>query len=328
MNTHYLTLAPRDPLISRDGRPFGNNQGTRMKSLEWFYPSVLAGSLRSLLGKQVAAGFTPLTIEMLKKVAIAGPLPCLNDELYYPAPQDLLVYEDDAKKKDDAQKRQFMCLRPSSKLNGAGCNLPHPDLLPMQITQDVKQAPAPAFWSLKRLIPWLLEKDIEIPPAEPALNSGFLNAPQKEARTHVAIAPASGTAQEGMLFTSMGLDLGGWNHGAPVNLAARVQIQSDSPWVEALSALNAFHPLGGERRLLHWQVHRQATSSKVWDCPDEVREALQHKNKVRMVLATPALFREGWKPAWLNDQLQGCPPGTSVTLKLVAACTGRRAVQC
>jgi len=320
MNAHYLTLTPRDPLIARDGRPFGNTQGTRMKSLEWLYPSVLAGSLRSLLGKQLAAGFTPLTVEMLKKIAIAGPLPWLNGELYYPAPRDLLVYECDAKKKDDTNKRQLMRLSPLQPANGAGCNLPHPDLLPMQITADVKPALAPAFWSLKRLIPWLLEKDCEVPPAEPAVNSGFLNAPQKEARTHVAIAPDSGTAQEGMLFTSMGLDFGGWNHGAPVNLVARVQTQSDNPWAEALVALNAFHPLGGERRLLHWQA---TDSSQSWDCPSEVREALQHADQVRLVLATPALFRYGWKPAWLNDQLQGCPPGTSVTLKLVAACTGR-----
>jgi len=314
MNTHYLTLTPRDPLIARDGRPFGNTQGTRMKSLEWFYPSVLAGSLRSLLGKQMAAGFNPLTVVMLKKITIAGPLPLLKGELYYPAPRDLLVYEDDAK------KRKLMCLRPSPMSNGAGCNLPYPDLLPMQITADVKPALAPAFWSSTRLIPWLLEKDCEVPPADPAVASGFLNAPQKEARTHVMIAPASGTAQEGMLFTSMGLDLGGWNHGSSVNLAARVQTQSDSPWAEALAAFDAFHPLGGERRLLHWQA---TDSSQSWNCPGEVRQALQHAPQVRLVLATPALFRDGWKPGWLNDQLQGCPPGTSVTLKLVAACTGR-----
>jgi len=37
-----------------------------------------------------------------------------------------------------------------------------------------------------------------------------------------------------------------------------------------------------------------------------------------MVLATPAVFsRDGWKPAWLNEQLIGSPPGSDVTLQMV-----------
>ena len=44
----WLSLTPRDPVVARDGRPFSS--GLRMKSLDWLYPSVLAGSLRTLLG--------------------------------------------------------------------------------------------------------------------------------------------------------------------------------------------------------------------------------------------------------------------------------------
>jgi CRISPR-associated protein Cmr3 len=43
-----ILITPLDPVIARDGRPF--NAGTRMKGLDWPYPSVLAGSLRTLLG--------------------------------------------------------------------------------------------------------------------------------------------------------------------------------------------------------------------------------------------------------------------------------------
>ncbi|MGH9830881.1 MAG: type III-B CRISPR module-associated Cmr3 family protein, partial [Blastocatellia bacterium] len=39
--------------------------------------------------------------------------------------------------------------------------------------------------------------------------------------------------------------------------------------------------------------------------------------RIRMVLATPAIFRDGWKPGWLNDELVGTPPGATVSLRLV-----------
>jgi CRISPR-associated protein Cmr3 len=40
-------------------------------------------------------------------------------------------------------------------------------------------------------------------------------------------------------------------------------------------------------------------------------------------LATPAIFRGGWKPGWLNARLEGTPPGSKVTLKLVGVSNGR-----
>lgn len=43
----YLKITSHDPIIARDGRPFG--LGIRMKSLDWPYPSVLAGSVRTML---------------------------------------------------------------------------------------------------------------------------------------------------------------------------------------------------------------------------------------------------------------------------------------
>ena len=54
--TYQIEIQARDPLIARDGRPFGAGQGFRMHSLGWLLPSVTAGSVRSLLGK-CAGGF-------------------------------------------------------------------------------------------------------------------------------------------------------------------------------------------------------------------------------------------------------------------------------
>ena len=47
---------------------------------------------------------------------------------------------------------------------------------------------------------------------------------------------------------------------------------------------------------------------------------------VRMVLATPALFEHGWKPAWIDrTSRKGSPPGLDgVQLELVSAAVPRR----
>ena len=40
-----------------------------------------------------------------------------------------------------------------------------------------------------------------------------------------------------------------------------------------------------------------------------------------MVLTTPAIFKQGWKPGWINDELMGDLKG--VKLKLVGVSNGR-----
>ncbi len=44
--TTTLDITCRDPIVARDGRPFGRGQSTRMRSLTWPTPSLVAGSLR------------------------------------------------------------------------------------------------------------------------------------------------------------------------------------------------------------------------------------------------------------------------------------------
>jgi CRISPR-associated protein Cmr3 len=88
--TTYLSIIPHDPIIARDGRPFGIGQGIRMKSLNWPYPSVLAGSFRTMLGKLTGADFKQnVTAEALKMISVAGPLPLLDGQIFFPAPKDI-----------------------------------------------------------------------------------------------------------------------------------------------------------------------------------------------------------------------------------------------
>jgi CRISPR-associated protein Cmr3 len=43
-------MEPHDPLLVRDGRPFGSNPGARARSLLFPFPSTIAGGMRTRAG--------------------------------------------------------------------------------------------------------------------------------------------------------------------------------------------------------------------------------------------------------------------------------------
>jgi len=315
---HYLTLTPRDPLIARDGRPFGANAGNRMRSLDWLYPSVLAGSLRTLLGKQ-NGGFNPETVKKLKALAVSGPFPRIGDSLFFPRPLDCVVRE-------EIGKRACFGVRPAHFDSGEGCDLPiglRPVLLSDGAGCDFKPAKLPGFWSAGMLAAWLANPTgggFDSPPESATGSKEFLDLPPEDSRTHVKMDPASGVGAEGELFSTTGLVFTTAD-GQPLQMAARVEESND--FDESLTKLDCLHPLGGERRLAHW---RRGQSASAWTCPGSIVEALKGAQLVRMVLATPAIFKAGWKPGWLDQGehgLEGTPPGSSVKLRLAGVVADR-----
>lgn len=313
MNTVTLQITARDPIVSRDGRPFGSvggAQGNRMRSVGWPLPSVVAGSLRTALGKRVGREFSQATATELLATSVAGLFPMADGRLYLPAPHDCVVHEDKGP------------LRARPRCKGAdGCDWPAPGLRPVMVSlddaeKDFKPEDAPAWWPLESYANWLADRS-ELPAFKDG--STFLGAPSTEERTHVALDPDTGAAAESLLFTTSALPLRflpcfGADRKAPfckryaeITLRSRVEA---SGWAsDAARGLDDLHPLGGERRLVHWQ----AIDDDIWKCPGTVATALGRSDPirgVRMDLLTPAIFDDGWKPGWLDGQLTGTPPGT------------------
>src|SRR5689334_15770755 len=92
-------IEPRDPLIVRDGRPFGPDPGARAATLPFPFPSTVAGGLRGLAGRTVAQGFNPsLKSDVLTRVRLRGPLLVELDEQqqptwFAPAPADASIHQ-------------------------------------------------------------------------------------------------------------------------------------------------------------------------------------------------------------------------------------------
>ncbi len=106
---------------------------------------------------------------------------------------------------------------------------------------------------------------------------------------------------------------------AEITLSARVTI--DEKAFEHVEDLNTWHPLGGERRLVHW---KQSDAANLWECPEAVKAALGAATRIRMVLATPAIFEHGWRPNWLDAiTLTGKPTSYGPMLKLVGVINAR-----
>lgn len=313
-----LQVTPNDPLVARDGRPFGAGQGNRMRGLPWLLPSVVAGSFRTALVKAGSGDFSCDVPQRLMQIAVAGLFPVHNGQLYLPAPNDAVLAPD---KKEP--------LRVVPQPITVGCDLPEDGLRPVMLSEaqageDFKPAEVPAWWPVDNYAEWLLGKGV-------SFDSSFLRGPLQETRDHVCLDAERGAAAEGQIFATAGLNVTrlprfGVDGSRPlherlaeITLSGRITIPASETAFKIGQQFGIWHPLGGERRMVHWQQEAAVTTG--WNCPAGIRSALATATKVRMVLATPAVFKDGWKPGWLTTGLEGEQSG--VKLKLVGASIGR-----
>jgi CRISPR-associated protein Cmr3 len=318
-----LQLTPHDPLVARDGRPFGAGQGQRMRGLPWPLPSVVAGSFRTALVKAGSGDFSGDIPQRLMQIAVAGVFPVRDGGLYLPAPNDAVAAPNE-------NGKGIKCLHRvvPQPLTG-GCDLPADSLRPVMLSEsqageDFKPAEVPGWWPVGKYAEWLLGKEVCFDPS-------FLRGPLQETRDHVCLDAERGAAAEGQIFATAGLNVTrlprfGVDGSRPlherlaeITLSGRITIPDSETALTIGQQFGIWHPLGGERRMVHWR--QEAAETTGWNCPAGIRSALATATKVRMVLATPAVFKDGWKPGWLTTGLEGDFFG--VKLKLVGASNGR-----
>lgn len=293
--SHTLQLLPRDPVIARDGRPFGDAGVTRQHALPWLLPGTLAGAVRTLLGRKAGQSFDADTIESLKSVSVHGPFPVSEGQLFLPAPGDALATADG----------RCVRLQPAALPQGCGTDLPA-GLMPVLPPQDCglqKYVAVPAWWSLESIVEWLCGQ----PDAGWLGNAErFRMAATVDERTHVRIDPKSLAAEKQKLFSTQGividrlLDPSGKSH--PAELVCRVDSLAPD-YRRILDCLDALVPVGGERRTIRFRAAEGADSGHL-QCPAAIATHMANVrpgDRIRMVLAAPALFSAGWRPGWLNS---------------------------
>ena len=299
--TAYYTLQPHDSLVLRDNRFFG---GSAMHSSDWISPSVMAGSVRTVIGKSKGK----FDHAELRKVAVAGPFPVQAGQLAFTPPCDLVAME-------VGGKIHIWNVKPGEYLAGQGCDLPA-GIKPAMLDKNApagKPVMVPGFWKLDHMIRWLVNPS-DTKEYSSSKDLSDLESPMFEERTHLEVEDSTKAAKPHMLFTCTGLAL-------PVKGTSSYALSVRISDADSLKQNQFIHPVGGERRLVDWTLENQKPSG--WECPKEIQASLATAKKVRMVLATPATFTNGWRPDWIDDSLEGVVPGTSVKVKLVSACVPR-----
>ncbi|MBS1874708.1 MAG: type III-B CRISPR module-associated protein Cmr3 [Acidobacteria bacterium] len=295
----HLRVEPHDPLIARDGRPFGAAEGGRMKTVDWLYPSVLAGTVRTLLGELAGLDFQRLaTIQALNGLAVHGPIAARNGQLFVAPPKDCVRHP---------KTGMYYAARPRAFEQDQGWDLAAPGLLPVllpdELREDFKPERPPALWSMKAAADWLGNP----PGGGFSVDSGDkVDKLDTHERTHVKIEAGSGAAEEGKLFTTTGIEF-------PSGLHMSARVGADEIG-EPLRRWSGLHSMGGERRLSRFSVE----PGDAWNCPEGAAKALGGSTRIRMQLVTPAIFSAGWRPEWITRREQ-----TGEELTLVSAAMDR-----
>ncbi len=318
-----------EPLSFGDGRPFSADAGSlERKSLLLPFPSTLYGALAPHLSAPAPGGAANQAMEL------QGPLLACDGQMLFPLPLDAIPLD-----KDGSQ--YLLPLRPRDDLKDC-CDLPDgvaevlsADLNAVEDQGYKRQKEASQhFVRVEDMVSWLTYG------GECPQGITKVLTPEEERRFGVAIDLDSQTAARGMLYSVSGHRFGPTarskdatisHEWSRYSLVVRTKTENNQPLPEQ----KCVH-LGAENRhAVLTRVHQEANQHERrmnpeaceaggpgdFACPAEVREALKKSGgRVRLTLATPAQFSEGWKPEWLTSTC----PFVNIEFKLVAAAVGRR----
>ena len=306
--SRVVMLEPLAPIIVRSGRPFDFQAGT--DAARFPPPSTLAGCLRTAWARETQTAFGP----GLAEHAAAGPLLVRLDG--DGRPQPLVPKPADAHYFGYAKEARCVRAEPGAFADDCGADLP-PGLEPVRLAEEVdgKASLGPRWWSWADLIAW--RDDPKQAPEHAQLTKNGWSPPAGDRRTHVAIDGDTLAADAGRLFQTEGLVLEADN--AWLDKPDTPDLRLLARFSEPLAA-GLVH-LGGERRLA--RLHPAPQSD--WPRPPEGWfSRIRSHGGLTLTLLTPAIFARGYRPDWLDDTLQGEPPGApGLRLQLVAAALER-----
>ena len=299
-------IEPHDPLIVRDGKPFGPNPGARATSLAFPFPSTTTGGARTRAGLDDKGNFNTALIDTVKKISVRGPLlvELVKDgtaitNWLFPAPADALLFP----KEQDEKAAIVTRLVPLKLFDDTITDFDNKNedglwfIGPPVSNGSKPTKDAPRFWNQKDFMQWLRtptnqEKQLEL--------LGH-NGPTPEERLHVSIDPNTGAAIDGALFETTGLE---FTHTkkhqlqTARRLALAVIIDDEKQPKEGLTSF------GGERRIVSWQK----SESDFLECPPMLADQIVNDGACRVLLLTPAYFNNGYRPAWIEQSREGVKP--------------------
>ncbi len=302
-------IEPHDPLIVRDGRPFGPDPSARAVSLSFPFPSTTTGGVRTRAGLKADGVFDTSQIERVKQIKVRGPLLVQLaqsedkiEQWLVPAPADALLLE--SKKKGQVLCKRLVPLKIYEGAETVSTNDGIPLMLvgPVQSDRHKPSKEAPPYWRWDAFQEWLVAPSDHEQPLVTLGNSG----PGQEHRLHVSMNPETWTAKEGALFETSGLEFTspGRDYETRLSRARRLALAVVVDRREAPGIVAGLARLGGERRMVSWR----RSNSDLPECPPKLLTAIIKQKACRVLLLTPACFEEGYRPRWLVEPRDGVQP--------------------
>ncbi len=280
-------LEARDPIIFRDGRPFGD-PGARASSLSFPFPSTIAGGVRSRAGLDAQGHFQRGKINEVKQIVIKGPFLVELAETgniqnwLVPAPMDLVILNNASNDETKGNIKKLVPIdMPEDSFTDLQTDFPNLSLVGMTKADPSKAHKlATRFWYWKKLEEWLNNSENKL---EVNLSELGHKGPSLDIRTHVSIVSESQTAREGALFQTQGLEFTYQKQADKklVNLTRlALAVQTEANLREGVATL------GGERRIVTW--HKNNDSIPFAKCPDKIKKEILCTKVCRVLLLTPA----------------------------------------
>lgn len=293
---HTYLITPHAPLLLRKGK---STRGERADDSFLFpLPGTVAGMLRTAWADAQNKSF-----DEAKEQACGGHLLARIEKgdvkSLFPKPADAYYA------KEGESGKRLCRLSPGRIVNGGGCDLPD-GLLPLFLPNDAgesKPVDGPEWWTEETMRHWLSGK------TDMAVDKLGSKPLPTDTRAHVKMDANTYSGVKGHLFRSTGVDLmnqkkeneRGWQEHRYALLARFAQ--DISPGLVRLGS-------GGRLSSLE--------QSGVWPkMPEDLAKELEKAKRIRLILVTPAVFKNGWLPDDIDANSPESPiHGVKFKLKL------------
>ncbi len=336
-------IEPRDPLIVREGRPFGSDPGAQATSLPFPFPSTLAGGARARSALDTDGTFKydrndEKNLAELKKIRVRGPLlvqladegdaiaKYLDEDAWLvPVPNDVQFFDSGSRDNETQEKKVLLRrLVPLALPDEAQIDFQQQEREKTLHLVGLPPAESPSgsrkpyshkqrYWYWQHFQTWL-SNPVQLTQVEGILLSSLGHEDLiRDHRMHVSMDPDKEMGKEGLLFGTSGLEFTAPGAGKErllkaQRLALAIDVEDETTAHQAGVA-----GFGGERRLVTWR----SSDAHFPSCPDAIKDEIQRTGYCRLVLLTPACFAQGYYPTWLQNTLaEEC--GVKVEIKAIA----------
>lgn len=294
MSTTYR-LRALDKLFIKDGRPLSLEDDSAASGLFPPPPSVLYGALRSAVLAQAGAApgsqQDPVHGGLLTGIAFSKSTDDQNHQLYFPAPNDLVRQ----KTKDEEERRQLPAYRLllTSTDEAALTNYPVTGGQLLQSTLRQPVTSVQGYVSARGLADYLNHREVK---AVDILDASALY--QAEPKLGIGLDYDSGTTKHGLLYT--------------------MAMQRLCDGITLCVRTKDFGPLTPLLRLGAESRAAEVIEAPRTEWPSAV---LPDNDRFTLYLSTPAVFKQGWLPDFLDAKsMSGTIGGAEV--RLLAASVG------